>query len=61
MQSVSLKVFSCQYEAIAVLFNLLYGGLIRKGPSHLLTGALVFSKAEQADKNEIKFPGPSQI
>lgn len=57
----SLKLFSCQYEAFAVLFNLLYGDLIRKGQSHLLTGAVVFSKAEQGDKNEIKFPGLPQI
>lgn len=31
MQSVSLKVFSCLYEAITVLFNLLYDDLIRRG------------------------------
>lgn len=30
-------------------------------PSHLLTGALVFTKAEQTDKNEIKFPGLPQV
>lgn len=31
MRSVIVKIFSCQYEAITALFNLLCGDLIRRG------------------------------
>lgn len=51
MRSVGLKVFSCQYEAITVLFNLLYGDLIRRRLCRVIfSQELLFSVRQNRQK-----------
>lgn len=51
MQSVILKVFSCQYEAITVLSNLLCGDFIRRGLCRVIfSQELLFSERQKWDQ-----------